>query len=48
MLMVRLVYKTPLCEKTGAEQPSVLCQSTFNGERSFDPLQDAFGDWDSE
>lgn len=46
--MVRLVYKTPLCEDAGVEQPSVLCQSTFNGERPFDPLQDAFGDWDPE
>jgi hypothetical protein len=44
--MVRLVYSPPVCEVSGIEQLMLLCQSYFNGERPFDPLQDAYGDWD--
>lgn len=44
--MVRSVYTSPVCEVSGIEQLGLLCQSNFNGERSFDPLQDAYGDWD--
>lgn len=44
--MVRLVYTSPSCEVFGVVQLGLLCQNSFNGDRSFDPLQDAYGDWD--
>jgi hypothetical protein len=44
--MVRFVYSPPVSEVSGIEQLTLLCQSNFNGQRPFDPLQDAFGDWD--
>lgn len=46
--MVRLLYISPASEVSGIEQFDMLCQSSFSGEREFDPLQDAFGDWDPD
>lgn len=43
-----LSYKSPESEVSGIVQFDLLCQSSFNGEREFDPLQDAFGDWDPD